>query len=120
MSETETGTETAEAAGPTNAELETRVSGVESKLDLILDKLGGAKDQAHAAAEAHTEERLDRPTSIAEQVRAQLAKERAEAAADADKRGTADRLAAVEAKINMAEQVPEPPQRRIEKILGWR
>jgi hypothetical protein len=111
----------AEADAPSTTELSGRIDAVESKLDLILDKLGGKKDEAHAAAEQHTEERLDRPSTIAEEIRAQLAKRDAEAAKAASERDQADRLAAIEARVTgMTEQVPEAPQRRVEKLMGWR
>ena len=117
----DTDTETTETAAPSNTELAGRIDGLESKLDVLIDKLSGKEDQAHAAAEKHTEDRLDRPSTIAEQIREQLAEAKAREAADAEKRGHADRLAAVEQKLEgMAEKTPEAPQRRIEKILGWR
>jgi hypothetical protein len=108
-------------AGPTVAEVAERQNSLEAKVDLILDKLGGKEGQAHAAAQQHTEKRLDESSTIAEQVRKQIADQKAAEAADAEKRGQADRLAAVEARVSgMAEAPPEAPQRRIEKILGWR
>jgi hypothetical protein len=114
-------TEPAETDAPSTAELSGRIDGIESKLDLLIDKLGGKKDEAHDAAEQHTQDRLDRPSSIAEEIRAQLAAAKATEAADAEKRGQADRLAAVEAAVTgMTEHAPEPPQRRIEKMMGWR
>jgi uncharacterized protein YukE len=114
-----TGTETDTA--PSTAELAGRIDGIESKLDLLIDKIGGKKDEAHAAAQQHTEDRLDRPSSIAEEIRAQIAAAKAAEAADAEKRGQADRLAAVEAAVTgMAEKAPEAPLRRVEKLMGWR
>jgi len=117
----DTDTETAETAAPSNTELAGRIDGIETKLDTLIDKLSGKEGQAHAAAEQHTEDRLDRPSTIAEQIREQLAEAKAREAADAEKRGQAERLAAVEQRVtDMAEKTPEAPQRRIEKILGWR
>jgi hypothetical protein len=108
-------------AGPTVAEVAARQDGLEAKVDKILEVLGKGEGQARAAAQQHTEDRLDRPSTIAEQVRAQLEEAKAREAADAEKRGQADRLAAVEARVSgMAEAPPEAPQRRIEKFLGWR
>jgi hypothetical protein len=110
--------ETGEAAAPSNAELAARVDGLAGKLDTILDKLGGAESTAHDAAQQHTEDRLDRPTSMAEEIRAQLEeRDRANAAAkqaqdDADWRASVDgRLA------GMAEHAPEPPARKIERVM---
>src|SRR5215472_91191 len=117
----DTDTETAETGAPTNAELDQRINSLDSKIDTILDKLGGARDSAHEHAAEHTAERLDRPTSIADEIRQQLAAQRAkdetDAAGKADqewKQGVNDTLAGLQEKI------PEPPQRRIEKVMGWR
>jgi hypothetical protein len=114
--DTET-TETAEDTAPSNAELEQRVSGVESKLDLILEKLGGSSSSPAPAPAA------DPPAehgSIAEQIRAQLA-ERDQASADkASKDAAEQRVKSLEERLaGMAEQTPQPPERRIERIM-WR
>jgi len=64
---------------------------------------------------------LDRPSTIADEIRQQLEAQRAADAETAEKRGQADRLAAVEDRLKgMTEQAPQPPERRIEKFLGWR
>lgn len=106
---------------PSNAELAGRVDGLESKLDMILDRISGTEGQAHAAAQQHTEDRLDRPSSIADEIRQQLAEQQRQQRADAEKQGTSDRLAAVESSLaGMAEKVPEAPVRRVEKVMGWR
>ena len=117
VADTDETTDPAEDA-PSIDELEQRVSGVESKLDLILDKLGGTRDQAHVAAQEHTEDRLDRPSSIAEQIRAQLEETRAREAAEADKRSSADRLASLEERLSgMAEKPPEDPLRPVTRLM---
>jgi hypothetical protein len=120
---TDTGTETTETTetAPTNTELAGRIDGINAKLDAVIDKLGGKEGQARDAAGQHTEERLDRPTTIADEIRQQLEHQRAADAETAEKRGQADRLAAIEAKVTgMTEQTPQPPERKIEKLLGWR
>ena len=110
-----------EDTGPTTAELAARIDAQDSKLDTILDKLGGITGQAHAAAQQHTEDRLDRPSTIAEEIRAQLEAQRTADEAAAEKRGSAERLAAMEERLaGMQEKIPETPPRRVEKILGWR
>lgn len=106
---------------PTPAELDAKVTGLESKVDLILDKLSGTTGQAHDAAQQHTEERLDRPTTIAEEIRGQLAAQRAADEKAAAEKGQADRLAAVEQTVTgLAEKAPEPLARKVEKLMGWR
>ena len=102
-------------------EQDERIGRLEAGIDKILDVLGKGEGKAHEQAQQHTEDRLDRPSTIAEQIREQLAEAKARETADAEKRGQAERLAAVEQRVtDMAEKTPEAPQRRIEKILGWR
>lgn len=116
----ETG-ETGEAAAPSNAELAARVDGLAGKLDTILDKLGGAETKARDAAQQHTEDRLDRPTGVAEEIRAQLAaRDKADAAAKQAKDDQEWRASVDGRLAGMAEQAPEAPVRRVEKLLGWR
>ena len=118
---TDASTGTTQTQEPTNTELAGRIDGLNAKLDAVIDKLGSARDQAHADAQQHTEDRLDRPSTIADEIRQQLEAQRAADAETAEKRGQADRLAAVEDRLKgMTEQAPQPPERRIEKFLGWR
>jgi hypothetical protein len=106
-------TEAADAA-PSNAELEQRVSGVESKLDLILDKLSGSSSTPPGPA-------ADPPAehgSIAEQIRAQLAERDKQAASKADADAAEQRVKTIEDRLEgMAERTPQPPERRIERIM---
>ena len=105
-------TETADAA-PTNAELDQRVAGVESKLDLILEKLSGGGAPPVPAADSPPE-----TGSIAEQIRAQLA-ERDKATADKTAADAAEqRVKTIEERLEgMAERTPQPPERRVERIM---
>lgn len=121
MSDATDTNEPGEASAPSNEELAGRVDALDSKLDTILDKLGGAKDQAHADAQQHTEDRLDRPSNIADEIRQQLAErdrqQQATAAQQADtewRKGVDERLA------GMTEKTPEAPVRWIENKMGWR
>ena len=123
----ETTASTTETADPEASRIKSldeqdqRIGRLEQGIEKILDVLGKGEGKAHEHAEQHTEDRLDRPSTIAEQIREQLAEAKAREAADAEKRGHAERLAAVEQRVtDMAEKTPEAPQRRIEKILGWR
>ena len=110
-----------EDAAPTTAELAGRVDALDSKLDMILDKISGTTSTAHDAAQQHTEDRLDRPSTIADEIRQQLAQRDAEAAAAAEKQGVTAKLADLEAKVTgMGEHRPGAPVRRVEKLWGWR
>lgn len=95
-----------------SADLDKRVSAVESKLDLILEKLSGSSGQG-TAVEPPVEH-----GSIAEQIRAQLA-ERDKASADQASADAAEqRVKTIEDRLEgMAERTPQPPERRIERIM---
>jgi hypothetical protein len=117
--DTETGSSSSEDTAPSNAELEQRVSGVESKLDLILEKLSGSSTSSTSSTSSAPA--TDPPAehgSIAEQIRAQLA-ERDQATADkASKDAAEQRVKSLEDRLaGMAEQTPQPPERRIERIM---
>jgi len=121
VADNETETETAEAGAPTNAELDQRITSLDSKIEMILSKLGGARDQAHEHAAEHTAERLDRPSSIADEIRQQLAAQRAQDESDAAGKADQELRQGVDTTLaGLSEKIPEPPQRRIEKVMGWR
>jgi hypothetical protein len=91
--------------------LSDRIGGIEAKLDQLL---GGAHDRA----EKHEEKRLGRPSTVEEQVQAELARARREAdekaAAEQDKQerqSLASRLAALE------ERPPVQPQPRRQRVM---
>ena len=101
--------------------LETGQQSITDKVDQILGIVGKGEHTAHDAAQKHEEAKLDRPSSVAEQVREQLdardARERErQAAADRD-----GRLGTIEQALkDMTEKAPEVPARRVEKFMGWR
>lgn len=118
--DTETSEGTEESA-PTNAELDAKVNALDSKLDMILGKLSGTKDDAHTAAAEHTEDRLNRPSNIADEIRQQLDEQRARDAASAREQADSEWRKGVDEQLaGMAEKTPEAPLRRVEKIMGWR
>ena len=107
-----------EDAAPSNAELEQRVSGVESKLDLILEKLSGSSSSAAPSSAAPSSDPPAGPGSIAEQIRAQLAERDKAAASKADADAAEHRIKTVEERLEgMAERTPQPPERRVERIM---
>jgi hypothetical protein len=118
VSETdETGTE-GQAEAP---ELETRVDRVESKLDQLISIVSGKEQQGQKIAQRGREAELNAPTTVADQIRAQLEERDRKAAETAGKQAETDRVAALEAKIaEMSEQPPETPARRVERFMGWR
>lgn len=86
------------------------------KIDQILGILSGD----HGDAQAHTEQRLDAPSAVADMVRRQLdERDAAQRQADADKTSQ-DRIGAIETKLaELAEQPPAEPVKRRHKIMGW-
>jgi hypothetical protein len=100
----------------------TSLGQVNDRLDRIEQALARLIPGARAASEHKVEERLDRPSTVEEQVQAELARrDKAEAekqAAGEAKKEQDDLKAKVAA---LAEKPPVPPLRRATKLLtaGW-
>ena len=99
-------------------DLTDRVERLETGQQSIIDKLDELLKSGHAKAEKHEEDKLDRPTTIAEQVRAELARAEEEKAAEqkrvekeAEQETLAQRLARLE------ESPPVQPQPRRQRIM---
>lgn len=96
-----------------------RLDRLESKVDRLAGLVSKLiPDGSHADAQERTERRLDRPSTVEEQVRAELAKAKAdqeraeqEQAASAERETVAQRLARLE------EVKPEPPERRSTRVM---
>ena len=98
--------------------LEAGQENTNSRLDevlALLRKVTGGAPATHEAAEQQTEQHLDRPSSVAEQVRAELARKEAQDAEAAEKKSVRDELAELRSK--MTEKQPEPPQPRRQKVM---
>ena len=100
---------------------EDRISRVEHAIDRLADQVAKLIPTSHAQAQAHTERRLDRPSSVEEQVASALAQAREAERAETDRaegrkhrETTATRLARLE------EQPPAPAVRAVESLMGWR
>lgn len=101
--------------------LEDRVERLESGQNKILSKLDellGTGSKAHETAEEHTERKLDRPSTIEEQVRAELAR------ADAEKKKAADaesekseRQTIKDQLAKLTESPPVQPQPRRQRVM---
>jgi len=98
-----------------------RVDSLSGKVDQILSVLGkftGGPPVSRETAAQQTEDRLDRPSSVAEQVRAELAKAEQQRASDqaaADDRSEREQIRARVAKLE--ETRPEPPQPRRQRVM---
>jgi hypothetical protein len=97
--------------------LETGQGRVTSKLDEVLALLGSG-GRAHAAAQQHEEQHLDRPSTVEEQVRAELARKDAEAkaAADADAEKS-ERQTIREQIAKLTESKPAAPQPKRQRVM---
>jgi hypothetical protein len=84
------------------------------KLTMMVGKLIGG---AHKDATATTEHRLGEPTSVSEEVQRELAR-RDEAQKQAERDAALGRHE--EALKGLTEKIPEPPVRKVERLMGWR
>ena len=101
--------------------LEDRVERLESGQSKILSKLDeliGTGSKAHQAAEQHQAERLDRPSTIEEQVRMELDRKEQEAKATAEKDAEKSERATIKEQLaKLTESKPLPPQPRRQRVM---
>ena len=97
---------------PAAAELDARVSRLETAIEVIRAAVTGVHKDSAAAVEG----RLDAPGSVAEEVQRELAR-RDEAAKQEEK----DRLLGKldETVKGLTEKAPQPPPRKVESFMGW-
>jgi hypothetical protein len=104
-----------ETAPEPEPQLEQRVSTIEEKIDRILGLVSG-RGPSHADAEKVTQERLDEPGSVAEEVQRELER-RDEAAKREQREQEYGHLTETVAKLT--EKRPASPVRKIEEIMGY-
>lgn len=98
-----------------------RISRVESKIDQLASRLASLIPTSRAEAQEHTERRLERPTSVEEQVQAELSRAREKEARDRERAEGKQHREATEGRLKkLEERAPEPAPRGIEKVMGWR
>jgi hypothetical protein len=97
-----------------------RLDRLEDKVGKLAEAVAALVPGTHAEAQDHTEDRLDRPSSVEEQVAHALAQARAddakherEAALHGDVQTVKDDLA------KLREKPPAAPVPRRERLLGW-
>lgn len=91
-------------------------------LERIEQMLSKVIPGSHAEAQQRTEERLDRGSSLAEQVRAELDKAKADEAAAAEKNTERSEREEIKAQLAaMKEKPPAPPRNPLKKLAtaGW-
>jgi hypothetical protein len=94
-----------------------RIDRVEHKVDALTALMEKIIPKAHQASTAKVEARLDRPTTVEEQVQAELARAENERKEQERRDDIDSRLAALEAPP--PEQPPAPPVPWRQRILGW-
>lgn len=101
-----------------------RLTAVENGIERLTHAVERLIPGSHADAQQHTETRLDRASTVEDQVRAELARARqeeadADAAQQADAAGKADADSVKERLARLEEKPPAPPRLRRVKLLGW-
>jgi len=102
------------------AEGEGRLDRIEDKVDklasLVAKVIPGSRKEAGEREEA----KLDRPSTVEEQVQAELdRRDKAAAAKAKDDKDTADKETTAQRLARLEEKPPEPPIRRATRMLGW-
>jgi hypothetical protein len=102
----------------TEPDLTGRVESLETGQSKILGKLDELIGGGHAKAEAHEERRLDRPSTIEEQVRAELDRKDREARTAAEKDAEkSERDTMRETLAKLTEAAPVQPQPRRQRVM---
>lgn len=103
---------------PAETGLEDRVESLETGQSKILSKLDELLKGAHSKAEQHQADKLDRPSSIEEQVRMELArKEREAAEATAKDQAKTERETLAQRLAKLEEKPPVQPQPRRQRLM---
>lgn len=104
-----------------------RYDSLSARIDQLAAQVARIVPSSHAEAQGREETRLNRPSSVEDQVRRSLAALRREEIEDAHRKETSDRLTALE-NAGKKRTKPEPeaaPQaspvvRPIEQLMGWK
>lgn len=89
---------------------------ITDKVTEAVTAVKGVTDSAHEKSGEVVETKLDRKSSIAEQVQAELAKLRDQEKKEGESKGLTDRIAALESLT--AEKAPVE-RRRVHRFMGW-
>lgn len=89
-----------------------------AKVDKLAEAVSKILPGSHAEAERRTESRLDRASSVEEQVRAELARRDREAAEKQDAEAKAREHEDLKATVaKLAERAPQPAERRSTRMM---
>jgi hypothetical protein len=121
-------TEQATTAGGTETDgfaeaEESRIHGLDElagRLDRIEQIVRRLVPGSREDSRERVERRLDRPSTVEDQVRAELARaQREQAQADAAQADQTERETIAQRVAKLEEKPPEPPVRRATRALGW-
>ena len=96
-----------------------RLDALEGSVGRIEELLNKVLGKVHTESTAKVERRLDRPTTVEEQVQAELQRADRERKEQERQAGIDSRLAALETPKPPPEQPPAPPVPLKQRILGW-
>ena len=114
---TSTAAEPTSSGEPNTAE---RLTAVEHAVDRVEQLVSQLVPTSHAAAQERTEQRLDRGSSVAEQVRSELSRAREDDAAAAAADSERDERRQVQTRLaRLEERPPAPPRLARTRLLGW-
>jgi hypothetical protein len=111
---------TAPPAGTAPAKDGSRLDRIEQKVERLADAVAAIVPGSHAEAEQRTGDRLDRPSSVQAEVRAELERARQEeAAAAAAQQQQTEAQQLREQVARLSEAKPHAPVPRRMRLLGW-
>jgi hypothetical protein len=106
--------------GPAEGAQGDRLDRLEQRIETIAHAVERLLPGSHGEAQQRTEDRLDRPTDVQQQVRAELERRdrvaAEQAAADTERKEREDLKTQV---ARLSEQPPQPPVPRRTRLLGW-
>jgi hypothetical protein len=94
----------------------TSVASLAERIARVEEAIKGLAGGAHHAAAEHTAERLDRPAAITAEVRKELERARKQEKEQGEQDQLREKVANLE---KLTEKTPDPPQRRVEQLMGW-
>jgi hypothetical protein len=121
MGDTEQASTAADPPGPgEDASTDQRLDHLENAVERIEQALTRLVPGSRAEAQQRTEQRLDRSSSVAEQVQAELKRVESEKQAAAAAEGEQSERKQVQERLaRLEEQPPAPPRLRRTALLGW-
>jgi hypothetical protein len=116
----EQSTETTSAPADGGQDLDERVGAVERAVERVEQAIARLVPSSREDSRERVESRLDRPSTIEEQVRAELGRAQSEQAGREQAQADKDERESISQRVSkLEERPPAPPVRRSTKLLGW-